>query len=211
MFIYNNDDNTYNYADILILILCIIILYSIYTSKFKILIIIIIFFIIFYKYTLREPCLSLKQTSDKTITSPSYGKIISVKKTDTNTEITIFLSLFDYHHQYSPINGTVTNKIYKKGEFNAAYILQKTEKNERSETYISNQYGQIIIHQIAGMLFRTIVNNTEINNKLNKGDTIGLIKLGSQVRIYLPNKNTEIYVKKGDIVKGPDTILGSWI
>jgi phosphatidylserine decarboxylase len=61
------------------------------------------------------------------------------------------------------------------------------------------------------MLFRSIVNNTEINNKLNKGDTIGLIKLGSQVRIYLPNKNTEIYVKKGDIVKGPDTILGSWI
>ena len=210
MFIYN-DENNYNYTDILIIIVCLVILYTIYTSRFRIFIIIIISFIIFYRYTIRKPCLCLKEISDKNITSPAYGKIISVKKTDTTTEITIFLSLTDYHYQYSPTNGTVTNKIYKKGEFNAAYILQKTDKNERSETYISNKYGEIIIYQIAGMLARTIVNNTEINNKLNRGDNIGLIKLGSQVRIYLPNKNTEIYVKKGDIVKGPDTILASWI
>ena len=153
----------------------------------------------------------MNDVSEKNITSPAYGKITSVIKTDTNTEITIFLSLTDYHYQYSPIKGIVNKKIYKKGQFKPALILKKTDNNERIETYISNDYGEIIVYQIAGMLFRTIVNNTEINNKLNRGDNIGLIKLGSQVRVYLPSKNTEIYVKKGDIVKGPDTILGSWI
>jgi phosphatidylserine decarboxylase len=208
MFI-NSDVN--NYTDLLIIIISLVILYSIYTSRFKIFIIIIIFFILFYNYTLREPYICLKNISDKNITSPAYGKIISIRNTDTHTEITIFLSLTDYHHQYSPIKGVVNKKTYKLGEFKPALLLQKTENNERTETYISSEYGEIIVYQIAGMIFRTIVNNTEINNKLSRGDNIGLIKFGSQVRVFLPIKKTEIYVKKGDIVRGPETILGSWI
>ena len=59
------------------------------------------------------------------------------------------------------------------------------------------------------MLFRSIESNIKMNEQVNQGAKLGHIKFGSRVDIYVPD-STKMLVKKGNRVKGPETILAIW-
>lgn len=165
-------------------------------------IIIIIFLIYFYRIPNRK-CFS----EELDIISPSDGTILDITKNKNHTKtISIFLSPLDVHVQYIPYNGIIINKEYKSGKFNPAYLLQKSSYNEQSKLTIRTIYGDLIVTQIAGLLVRRIITEPDIGDYVEKGKIYGMIKLSSRVNLTIP-QNCIIHVKKGDKVKGCQSIL----
>lgn len=172
---------------------------------FLLYLIIIIFLVYFYRIPNRK-C----RSDQLDIVSPSDGTILEIKHNENGTKtISIFLSLFDVHIQYIPYSGTIINKIYKSGEFNPAYLLEKSLYNENSVITIRTKYGDLSIKQIAGLLARRIVTEPEIGDHVEKGDIYGMIKLSSRVNLTIP-KNCRILVKKGDKVKGCQSVIAKF-
>ena len=64
----------------------------------------------------------------------------------------------------------------------------------------------IKIIQIAGTLARRILPYIKKDDVINKGEKIGIIRLGSRVDLYLPyKKNFKFKVKKGDKLKAGES------
>tara|TARA_B100001758_G_scaffold124711_1_gene107328 strand:- start:1997 stop:2494 length:498 start_codon:yes stop_codon:yes gene_type:complete len=162
-------------------------------------------------YFYRFPNRIIKNKDNMNILSPSDGKIVKIIKERDYYKIIVFLSIFDVHIQWYPINGIITHSEYKTGKFNLAYILEKSDYNEKYITEIKNSNGKIRVVQIAGMVARRIVNNSKINKKVKQGDYMGMIKLSSRIDIYLPVNNVKLLVKKGDKIYGNHTKIGEWI
>jgi phosphatidylserine decarboxylase len=97
-----------------------------------------------------------------------------------------FLSPLNMHTQKCPASGTVVSITHKPGEFNPAYILQKTELNERTTTVFATKYGLVTVIQVAGQLARRIVTMVQPGDDVDVGKTFGLIKAGSQCRVRAP-------------------------
>lgn len=121
--------------------------------------------------------------------------------------IVIEMNVHNVHYQKAPLDGKVAEVKYSKGTFLNALSpgLEATLSNERNEIIIETEIGKIKVVQIAGFLARRIVPIAKKGDIVEKGETIGLIKLGSQVALVIPNLNLE--VKKGDKVIEGETII----
>lgn len=142
--------------------------------------------------------LSTNSNKDE-IVSPADGKVIFVSE----KKVVIFLSLFDMHVQKSPVDGVITSVTYKTGEFNPAYLLEKSRYNERNYFDINTINGdRIRVAQVAGQFTRRIVPFKKITDTLKKGESLGMILVGSQVILevedaYLPLITEGDYVYAG--------------
>jgi len=123
------------------------------------------------------------------------------------TRISTFMNLYNVHVNRIPFAGTIKNIVHKKG-FHLPAFKKESEKNEQVIITMETKIGILKIKQIAGTLARRIVPYIQKGNKLKKGEKIGIIRFGSRVDVYLPNKYIKkINVKRGDIVKaGENTI-----
>jgi|TARA_B100001964_G_C14221392_1_gene595448 phosphatidylserine decarboxylase len=153
----------------------------------------------------------LKIEKDKTIVNKGFlGKIQTLTK-DIAKEcyvISIFMSPFDVHINRAPIDGKIASIKHEKGKFFAAFNLKKSLMNEKNEIIMKNRnIGKIKIIQIAGFLARRIICTVNKNEKLNKGQRIGKIVLGSQVTLILPSKKVNLKIKKKQKVTAGETII----
>ena len=99
-------------------------------------------------------------------------------------KIVVFLNILDQHHQYYPASGIVIGSEHTPGSFHPAYILEKSQYNERHLTTIRTQFGEpVTITQIAGQVARRIVNNSVPGLPIVQGERMGMIKLSSRVDI----------------------------
>ena len=123
------------------------------------------------------------------------------------TMISTFMNLYNVHVNRIPFTGTVKDILHKSGIHLPAF-KKESEKNERVITILDTNLETIKVVQIAGTLARRIVPYIKKGDKLKKGEKIGIIKFGSRVDVYLPNKKIKnIRVKVGDIVKAGETTL----
>lgn len=160
----------------------------------------------------KENHVKMKSRNASHLISPSYGTITGIRdQGDGYIRISIFLNLWDIHEQYSPCGGLIKDKKYKKGEFNGAYILEKSDKNERLDTLIISPLGLIGVSQIAGLIFKTIISDVSVGQHIEQGDTLGRIKFGSRVDLIIPSIGTRILSKVGDKVIGGNTVLAEWV
>ncbi len=167
---------------------------------------------LFCLYFFRDP---KERTEPKPgeILSPAYGTVVQIiddlNPADQNPakKVGIFLSVFDVHMNYSPMNGMVTHLEYKKGKFCNAMNPQAADINENNSVGIQGKEGQVLVKQIAGLIARRIVCPIKKGVELLAGQKIGLIQFGSRVDIWLP-KDIALHIRKGDRVKGGVTILG---
>lgn len=139
--------------------------------------------------------------------SPAHGVIsdIIVNEETGITLVSIFLNVYDVHHQYSPCAGIVEKLNYNKGKFNPAGYFNKTRDNENMEITIKRENGDIInVKQIAGILVRVIETVVKENEEIKQGQYLGMIKFGSRVDISFPTKNYKLLVKEGQRVEGLD-------
>ncbi|SFL39938.1 phosphatidylserine decarboxylase family protein [Pelosinus propionicus] len=151
---------------------------------------------------------------DRLILSPADGKVMSVCEVyddqflnQVGLKVTIFLSVFDVHLNRSPIAGEIKFQQYTCGRFRPAYKKTVGCENERHSIGIENDKMKVLVTQIAGILARRIVSWVTLGSILQKGERYGMIKFASCTEIIVP-KTVEIVVKKGDKVKGGETVIG---
>lgn len=148
------------------------------------------------------------------ILSPADGKVMSVSEVYEDQflncdaiKVTIFLSVFDVHVNRSPIAGEIKFQQYTCGRFRPAYKESVGCENERHSIGLENRHMRVLVTQIAGILARRIVSWVTLGTCLNHGERYGLIKFASCTEVVFP-KTVDVYVKKGDRVKGGETIIG---
>ena len=136
--------------------------------------------------------------NDDYLVSPADGEVIKVEEVDGPKEvglenkkfkkISIFMNVFDCHVNRTPCSGTVEDILYKPGKFFNASLDKASEDNERNYYKIKNSHGEdIIVVQIAGLVARRIVTETSIDEELQQGKRIGMIRFGSKADLYFEN------------------------
>ena len=148
------------------------------------------------------------------IVSPADGTVQDVVELDGDDfikspcrKVIIFLSVFDVHVNRSPIAGEIKIQKYICGRFRPAYKDSVGFENERHLIGIENDKLRVTVTQVAGILARRIVSYVTLDDKLEKGELYGLIRFGSCTEIVMPS-NVEVTVKKGDKVRGGESIIG---
>ena len=83
-----------------------------------------------------------------------------------------------------------------------------SEDDEINYYKIKDKHGNdIIVVQIAGLIARRIVCETNQNQELSQGDRIGMIRFGSRADVYY--ENYEPLVKVGQIAISGETLLAT--
>ena len=147
------------------------------------------------------------------IVSPADGTVQDIVPVEDDfihapcNKIIIFLSVFDVHVNRSPIAGEIKVQKYVCGRFRPAYKDSVGFENERHLIGIENDKLRVTVTQIAGILARRIVSWVTLDDTLEKGELYGLIRFGSCTELVMPD-NVEVLVKKGDKVRGGETIIG---
>ena len=153
---------------------------------------------------------------DNYLVSPADGEVIKVEEVDGPKElglenkkfkkISIFMNVFDCHVNRTPCSGIVEDILYKPGKFLNASLDKASEDNERNYYKIKDKNGNdIVVVQIAGLVARRIVCETNKNQELNQGDRIGMIRFGSRADVYY--ENYEPLVKVGQTAISGETLL----
>ena len=153
---------------------------------------------------------------DNYLVSPADGEVIKVEEANGPKEvglenkklkkISIFMNVFDCHVNRTPCSGTVEEILYKPGKFLNASFDKASEDNERNYYKLKDQSGNdIIVVQIAGLIARRIVCETNNGQELNQGDRIGMIRFGSRADVYY--ENYEPLVKVGQRTISGETLL----
>lgn len=123
-------------------------------------------------------------------------------------QLSVFMSIFNVHANWFPVDGEVIYTKHHPGRFMAAYLPKSSTDNERSTVVIRTPGGQdVLVRQIAGAVARRIVTYAEPGDEASIEDHMGFIKFGSRVDIYLP-LGTETFVKIGDETTGGITLVG---
>jgi phosphatidylserine decarboxylase len=66
-----------------------------------------------------------------------------------------------------------------------------------------------MIRQIAGLIARRILCWVRVDDSVQLGERVGLIRFGSQVDLYVPS-GTDILVKEGQRVRAGETVMARW-
>lgn len=146
------------------------------------------------------------------ILAPACGKVVAINETDNEVEIVIYLTIFDVHYQFYPIDGIIENTQHdQNGKFElVSYGTDKSRMNEKQITRLKTEkWGTITIKQIAGYFVRRIDFYNKPNDQVKRGTPLGKIHFGSRVDIILP-KPVTIKIKKDEYLNGPDTIIGEF-
>ena len=163
-------------------------------------------------YFFRNPARTIP-ADENLIVSPADGTVQDVVDAESDfvkspcRKVIIFLSVFDVHVNRSPIAGEIKIQKYICGRFRPAYKDSVGFENERHLIGIENKKIRVTVTQIAGILARRIVSWVTLDDKLEKGELYGLIRFGSCTEIVMPD-NVEVLVKKGDKVRGGESIIG---
>ena len=143
------------------------------------------------------------------VVSSVDGKVVAIEKVKEPEYLkgeaimlSVFMSPFNVHANWYPVDGTVEYVRHHRGRFLAAYLPKASEENERSTVGIMAGSGQrITVRQVAGAMARRIVTYARRGMTATIDGHLGFIKFGSRVDIYLP-LDTEILVKINQKVKG---------
>jgi phosphatidylserine decarboxylase len=164
----------------------------------------------------RDPERAIPQDA-MALVSPADGTITNVEEVDEPDfpggralRISIFLSIFNVHVNRLPCSGRVVQVRYFPGAFLDARNPKCAVRNEQLwiDMEEAGSGGRIRVKQISGAIARRIVCWLKAGDEFNKGDRLGMIKLGSRTDLLVqPGPGWEVCVKIGDKVRGGSTIL----
>lgn len=163
----------------------------------------------------RSPRRQFKGERDNVVVSSVDGTVVALEEVFEPEVLrrkvkmlSVFMSVFNVHANWFPVDGEVLLVRHHRGRFLSAYLPKASIENERSTVLIRANNGQeILVRQIAGAVARRIVTYAEPGDRANLDDHMGFIKFGSRVDIYLP-LDTEVFVKIGDKTVGGITVVG---
>ena len=126
---------------------------------------------------------------------------------DRRLMISIFMSLWNVHANWFPVDGKVKFVKHVDGNYHKAWLPKASEENEHADVMITTPEGvDVLCRQIAGAVARRIVTYAKEGEECFIDEHLGFIKLGSRVDVYLP-VGTEVCVKMGQSTTGDQTII----
>ena len=153
---------------------------------------------------------------DNYLTSPADGVVLQVLETNGPKElglenkkfkkVSIFMNVFDCHVNRTPCAGKIEEILYKPGSFVNASLDKASEDNERNYFKIKDtDNNDIVVVQIAGLVARRIVCESNKDQELKQGERIGMIRFGSRADVYY--ENYQPLVKVGQKAISGETLL----
>lgn len=201
---------------------------------FWIFMVLLVWCIGFYRcYFLREPLRDIPD-DENIFVSPANGKIIAIIENPTDntiiykdnhevldhfidwigswaTMVSIMMTPLNVHYQRSPNNATLIEEKYvrwrRRNATKTDPTMRSTLQNEyNAMLFESDNWVRYRIVQIAWALARRIVSYVDIDDEVEQGEVIWLIKFWSQVTIIF-DSNVEVVAHIGDIVIDGETVL----
>jgi phosphatidylserine decarboxylase len=130
--------------------------------------------------------------------APADGKVVFIKEIEENEvlhkrtlEVSIFMSPLNVHVNRSPCEGVVKDVKHYRGKFLPAFKHHASLLNEHVTMVVENEYGRVVVRQVAGYLARRIVCRAKPGDLLRQGQRYGIIKFGSRLDVFMP-LNTKI-------------------
>lgn len=171
--------------------------------------------LVFVIYFFRDPVRVFTIDDPNYLVAPADGKVVVIEPVMENEyfhaerlQVSIFMSPFNVHANWYPVEGTILKSEHQAGNHKAAWLPKSSTENERSLVVIQTKTNAVIaVRQIAGAMARRIVTYAREGKECHRNTHLGFIKLGSRVDMYLP-LNTEMLVELGDNVRGNETIIG---
>jgi phosphatidylserine decarboxylase len=160
----------------------------------------------------RSPFRRYPFDSEGLVIAAADGRIVAIEEVMENEifhekriQISIFMSVFNVHANWFPVNGTVRHVSHTDGRFQAAYLPKSSTENERSAVIITTRRGEdVLVRQIAGAMARRIVTYAREGDSCHVDEHLGFIKFGSRVDVFLP-LDAEVLVEMDQAVTGNQT------
>ena len=155
-----------------------------------------------------------QEDTDNIVVAPADGRIVVIEEVDEDEYfhdrrlmISIFMSLFNVHANWFPVDGQVKSVKHHNGNFHKAWLPKASEENEHADVLITTPDGvDVLCRQIAGAVARRIVTYAKEGEDCYIDEHLGFIKFGSRVDVYLP-LGTEVCVKMGQSTTGDQTVI----
>lgn len=160
------------------------------------------------------PIRRFNEDTEGIVVAPADGHVVVVEEVEENEYfhdkrimVSIFMSLFNVHANWIPVDGTIKLVRHHNGNFHKAWLPKASEENERSTIVIVTPDGkEILVRQIAGAVARRIVTYAQESEECTIDEHLGFIKFGSRVDVYLP-LGTEIKVALNQKTIGNETVI----
>ena len=158
--------------------------------------------------------------NDNYLVSPADGNISNIGEVSGPielglenkkfTRVSIFMNIFNCHVNRSPSKGEIEDIFYKPGKFLNASLDKASEENERNYFKIKDNRTEdgIVVVQIAGLIARRIISQTQKNQAIKQGQRLGMIRFGSRVDVYFNKRKTT--VKVGQNVIAGESLIASF-
>lgn len=171
--------------------------------------------IVFWSFTFFRVPTNRNTTIEKNaVVSAADGEVVVIEEVEENEyfhdkriQISIFMSAYNVHVNWFPINGVVSYYKYHPGKKLFAINPKSSELNERNTLVVKDEQGrEVMFRQIAGVMARRIICNVDKGSAAKVGEEFGIIRFGSRVDFFLP-LDSEINVKIGDKVRGKISVI----
>jgi len=151
---------------------------------------------------------------DGLVYSPVDGKVVAIEQVyvdeflnEERIQVSVFMSPYNVHINWSPIAGIVKYFKYHPGKFLVAWHPKSSTLNERTTYVVERNDGKtVLFRQIAGAMARRIVHYKNEGELLSAGEEFGFIKFGSRVDVFLP-LDAKVTVALNDKVQGRISVL----
>ena len=160
----------------------------------------------------RDPERKLPQDK-QAVVSAADGVVIDVSTVEAEgfddggaLRIAVFMNIFNVHVNRSPVSGKVLKTVHRPGKKLSAFRKRAEYENEHGDTDIETSFGLVRIRQIAGLLARRVITRVKPGDSLERGDRIGIIRLGSRVDVFLPLTYIPV-VSQGDHVRAGESVI----
>lgn len=157
--------------------------------------------------------------SDELVISPADGKVSHVGNRVPPSElglgdepmlrVSVFMNVFNCHVNRSPMKGKIVQIMHRKGSFLNAELDKASEENERNSLVLETDHGEVAVVQIAGLVARRIVCWANTGDQIVSGERFGLIRFGSRLDVYLPQKATPM-VAVGQTAIAGETVIATF-
>lgn len=153
---------------------------------------------------------------DDAVLAPADGEVVANELVQENEyfreqrrQISIFMSIYNVHINWFPMDGEVSYCKYHPGKFLVAFNPKSSTENEHNSIVVRDAKGrEVLVRQIAGFVARRIVSPVQAGDKASAGEEFGMIRFGSRVDVFLP-VDAEVQVHIGDKTCGKCTVLAS--
>ncbi len=156
------------------------------------------------------------ENTEKVVVAPADGTIVVVEEVDEDhyfhekrIMVSIFMSLFNVHANWFPVDGKVKMVKHKNGTFHKAWLPKASDENEMTDVIITTVDGvDILCRQVAGAVARRIVTYAKEGDDCFIDEHLGFIKFGSRVDLFLP-VGSDIKVAMGQATTGNQTVIAN--